>query len=364
MLSILLAADGSNPLDYLVRQLLDVLGALARQWPIWVPLLAGALAVYLLLPRPRSHPALWGAVAGLAALVLGGLLLVTRFVVWQETLLFYSFSGIAVVAGALLVTQRNPARAALAFALVVLSTSGLFLLLAAPFLMAASIIIYAGAIIVTFLFVIMLAQQEGLNNADARSREPLLAVLTGFVLLWALLGVLKSGGSAEAVRQLDGIQKSIDAAEAGNQVFTDTTELMRKLGFAELRDRSETLGSEAADLGGKDRPRALRGLKEVVIEARERLTLAPPPPGTPSSALSGPAAGTPRDEVRREPQTGVPELPAENSAYLGVSLFTDFLLPVELGGLLLVATVGAIAIVQRHGRPAPPDAPRSTGRNE
>ena len=59
----------------------------------------------------------------------------------------------------MLVTQQNPARAALSFALVVLSTCGLFLLLAAPFLMAATIVIYAGAIVVTFLFVIMLAQQ-------------------------------------------------------------------------------------------------------------------------------------------------------------------------------------------------------------
>jgi len=356
MLSVLLAADSPGLADDLVRQV----AALARQWPIWVPLLAGALAVYLLLPRPKTYPALWGAAAGAAALVLGGVLLVTRLVVWQEALLFYAFAGIAVAAGALLVTQRNPARAALAFALVVLATSGLFLLLAAPFLMAASIIIYAGAIIVTFLFVIMLAQQEGLNNADARSREPLLATLTGFVLLWALLSVLKSGGGAETLAQLDSLQKSIAGGEGGDRPFTETTELMRKLGFADLRDRSETLGGEASSEGGKDRPRALRGLEGVVREARERLTLAPPPPGTPMSALSGPAAGTPRDEVRRNAETGVPELPAENAAHLGVSLFTDFLLPVELAGfLLLVATVGAIAIAQRHGRPAAPTSGRT-----
>ena len=78
-------------------------------------------------------------------------------------------------------------RAALSFALVVLSTCGLFLLLAAPFLMAATIIIYAGAIIVTFLFVIMLAQQAGLSDADQRSREPFLACVAGFVLLGAML---------------------------------------------------------------------------------------------------------------------------------------------------------------------------------
>jgi NADH-quinone oxidoreductase subunit J len=44
-------------------------------------------------------------------------------------------------------------------------------------------------------------------------------------------------------------------------------------------------------------------------------------------------------------------LPAENAPYLGRSLFTDFLLPVELGGtLLLVAAIGAIAIAHRSGR--------------
>src|SRR5207344_2657446 len=104
-----------------------------------------------------------------------------------EAFLFYGFSGLAVVFAALMITSRNPARSALAFAVVVLSTCGLFLLLAAPFLMAATIVIYAGAIIVTFLFVLMLAQQEGLSDADARSREPLLATLAGFALLGVLL---------------------------------------------------------------------------------------------------------------------------------------------------------------------------------
>src|SRR5205807_7496424 len=108
-----------------------------------------------------------------------------------ESFLFYVFAAVAVVAGGLLVTQQNPARAALSFALVVLASCGLFLLQAAPFLMVATVIVYAGAIIVTFLFVLMLAQQEGLSDADARSREPFLASMTGFLLLAALLYILK-----------------------------------------------------------------------------------------------------------------------------------------------------------------------------
>src|SRR2546430_859148 len=48
----------------------------------------------------------------------------------------------------------------------------------------------AAAIVVWFLFVLMLAQQEGLSAADALSREPLLSTITGFVLLGALVYVL------------------------------------------------------------------------------------------------------------------------------------------------------------------------------
>src|SRR5207342_2757226 len=99
----------------------------------------------------------------------------------------YTFAGVAVVFGGLMIAQRNPVHAALSFAMVVLSTCGLFLLQAAPFLMAATIVIYAGAIIVTFLFVIMLSQQSGPSNANLRSRDPDLAVAAGFVLLATFL---------------------------------------------------------------------------------------------------------------------------------------------------------------------------------
>jgi hypothetical protein len=59
---------------------------------------------------------------------------------------------------------------------------------------------------------------------------------------------------------------------------------------------------------------------------------------------------------KRIPEThfeGRPQMPAHNTAYLGRSLFSDYLLPVELAGmLLLVATIGAIAIAQRRNPPA------------
>src|SRR5437762_2386008 len=107
-----------------------------------LPLAIGAAAIFLLLPRPRAFPMLLGALTGLAALVLTGWFCIAAVGLSVESFLFLVFSLIAIVAGALLVTQQNPARAALSFALMVLSTCGLFMLLAAPFLMAATVVIY------------------------------------------------------------------------------------------------------------------------------------------------------------------------------------------------------------------------------
>src|SRR5262249_9430792 len=132
----------SHPMRFL-ESLLTNLSTLGGLWPLWLPLLAGGAAIYLLLPRPRTHPVAWGALAGAAALLLAGGLLVQAGSVWQETVLFYFFSAVAVAAAALLVTQQNPARAALSFALVVLAVCGLFLLLAGAFPSAAARIVLA-----------------------------------------------------------------------------------------------------------------------------------------------------------------------------------------------------------------------------
>ena len=89
-------------------------------------------------------------------------------------------------------------------------------------------------------------------------------------------------------------------------------------------------------------------LEALLVEARDRAGTVQPSPGIPLSNLSGTPANTSYAQIRRDSQTHQPELPAENSAFLGRALFTDFLLPVELGGtLLLVAAIGAIAIGQR-----------------
>lgn len=358
---------------------------LLREHPaITLAVVLGLAAVYLLLPRPRPYPTLWGAAAGAAALFVTGGWLVRAAALTPEALLFYAFSAIAVIAGALLVTQRNPARAALAFALVVISTCGLFLLLAAPFLTVATIIIYAGAIVVTFLFVIMLAQQEGPSNADQRSREPFLSSLAGFLLLGALLYALAATYEDRLdarLRRLQEFQARLatfprEPAPADKRAQQFAEELHQ---FLEAFRKGEGGIPPAGVLGGKKLYEALVDADDALAKVQNALEDCEPvqwqpveealaaataaglqertrpgalPPSTPAPAeglplspLSGPA---PNQEPRRDAQ-GRPEMPAENVAYLGRSLFSDYLIAVELAGtLLLVATIGAIAIAGRR----------------
>jgi NADH:ubiquinone oxidoreductase subunit 6 (subunit J) len=361
----LFAADPTPAAQGWLAWLAQVVLALLRLWPVWLPLLAGGAAVFLLLPRPRPYPARWGALAGLAALVLAGVFLLPVTGVNPETVLFYAFAALALVAGALLVTQHNPARAALSFALVVLSTCGLFLLLAAPFLMAATVIIYAGAIVVTFLFVIMLAQPAGLSDADARSREPLLATLTGGLLLTALLYVVRLGAASpeldallertrEAARQesKEDVERVVGDPDKPGYLFKEYKEYLAAQGWKDLKDQAEQLEMRAWFASFEDLKKALGELEALGERARAeraRARALQPPAELPLSGLSGPPANTPAGDLRRD-AAGRPQLPAENSAYLGRALFTDFLLPVELAGLLLLVTaIGAIAIAHRRG---------------
>jgi NADH-quinone oxidoreductase subunit J len=74
-------------------------------------------------------------------------------------LLFFLFALIAVAGAILLIVSREPIHSALSLILVMVSLAALYLLLGAEFIAAVQIIVYAGAIMVIFLFVIMLLNE-------------------------------------------------------------------------------------------------------------------------------------------------------------------------------------------------------------
>jgi NADH:ubiquinone oxidoreductase subunit 6 (subunit J) len=317
-------------------------------WPIALPVLLGLVAICLLLPRPRRVPTLAGAFFAGAALLAALWFLIRGGGLNPETVLFYAFAAIAITAGALLVTQRNPARAALSFALVVLATCGLFLLQAAPFLMAATIIVYAGAIIVTFLFVLMLAQQAGRSDADHRSREPVLASTAGFVLLGAVLYTLSltraDGGTTihPMLAPVDLKEFDVLLERARRAKEQDGIEAIQKAlgGDFNLKFQPVLQAARGAP-GASELSRHVHELQHQRVQIR------------PDAAALHAAVIEVEKQAARVRQTwdehGRAKLPAENVAHLGRVLFTDYLLAVELGGtLLLVATIGAIAITARR----------------
>ena len=134
-----------------------------------------AFGILWLIPRPtlRARPVGYGCVIlGIVGLL--GLLNVPDSPL-VENIQFWLFAGSALFFGALTLTHHKPVYAALWFALATLASCGLLLMQSAPFLAAATIIVYAGAIVVTFVFVIMLAQQAGTTGYDRRPRRPAIA---------------------------------------------------------------------------------------------------------------------------------------------------------------------------------------------
>jgi NADH-quinone oxidoreductase subunit J len=171
-----------------------------------------AAGVCWLMPQRQVRPRSVGLLLALAGFVALGDMLRAPAGPLTETVLFWLFGGGAVLCGVLMITSKRPVYSALWFALATLATCGLFLLQSAPFLAAATIIVYAGAIVVTFLFVIMLAQQAGATVYDQRSRQPLAATLAAFILLGALLTTLQTFGEQQRTPHAE----SMLAADAPN----------------------------------------------------------------------------------------------------------------------------------------------------
>lgn len=161
----------------------------AQTIAIAVALLAGG--IWLLLPRGQVRGRWWGVVLASIGVGMLGALVVRfqqRHLVGEAVFFTVAITTIVSAVGA--VSMRSPVYCALWFALTLLGTAALLLFQGAQFLGIATIVVYAGAILVTFLFVLMLAQPEGHTYYDRVSWEPLLSACTGAVLIGLLTASL------------------------------------------------------------------------------------------------------------------------------------------------------------------------------
>jgi NADH-quinone oxidoreductase subunit J len=106
---------------------------------------------------------------------------------------FYLLSGLAVVSGLLVITRRNAVHSALALIVTLLAVSGLYLMLYAPFVAGVQIIVYAGGIMVLFLFVIMLVNLERAIKERQFNRMWPVGLVAGCALLALFLSVFAKG---------------------------------------------------------------------------------------------------------------------------------------------------------------------------
>ena len=146
----------------------------------------------------------------------------------MESILFNIFAVLAVLSALLVVVNplsRNPVTSAMFLVTTMISISGLFVLLNAYFLAAVQILVYAGAVMVLFLFVIMLLDIQ----ETARRQLRIVSLVMGFVAVGALFGVYKSSVEAtyeKAGHETQALGQAAEEAEEDSEVVVGSTQAL------------------------------------------------------------------------------------------------------------------------------------------
>ena len=98
------------------------------------------------------------------------------------TFFFYFLSALTVLSGVLVITRKNPVHSALALIVSLLGQAALYLMLYAPFVAGVQIILYAGGIMVLFLFVIMLVNIEKAQKEEQFNKQWLVGLAAAIAL--------------------------------------------------------------------------------------------------------------------------------------------------------------------------------------
>lgn len=229
--------------------------------------------------------------------------------------------GVLALCGAVrMITHPRPVFAALYFILVVVATAGMFLLLGAEFMAFSLVIVYAGAILITYMFVLMLAQQspvDGSNAAwyDRMPREAVSAVVVGFMMVAMLTDAFFSPG-AQSTRS----EAIVANTEAGAQAAWKRLESMPKLLLETARSKDPAISEVVVKDG------VLLGLDGV------------------NAFVHGKLADGSIVRVELDP-SGLPD----NGRQVGVDLVSKYPAGLEIAGVvLLMALFGAVILARKQ----------------
>lgn len=227
---------------------------------------------------------------------------------WLAQGLLAAIGLATVVAAVATISCRSPVYCAIWFGMTLTGTAGLFLLAGAAFLAVATLVVYAGAILVTFLFVLMLSQPEGHTTYDRRSWEALISAVTGALLV----GIFTATISAAVM----------DAEKASSA--------SRKVAEGEASHVSSQSSQKSFN--------RIAGRRPVNSHSRETTS------GSPNAGIPRPGSLPAQEEDHSAGPYDV--------AQLGAELFTRYLVAVEAAGTLLFAALVGAAVIVAQGRTA------------
>lgn len=150
---------------------------------------------------------------------------------------FYSLAVIAIIAALRVITRANPVHALLNMIVVLLAIAGVFFAIGAPFAGALEIIVYAGAIMVLFVFVVMmlnlgthnLEEERGWMTSSAWAVPVGLAFIIGLIVI-SLIGMQHGAHTFDSEAAWIGVE-TVTAKMIGGKLFTEYLLLVEIAGF-------------------------------------------------------------------------------------------------------------------------------------
>jgi len=140
----------------------------------------------------------------------------------MELLIFYPLAGVILVLAFGVVFNNSPIGSAVSLIGMMLGLAGVFVLLQAHFLAILQVIIYAGAIMVLFMFVIMLLNLKGPDRAwKSRERNLFLSILTGLLVVGVLYKFIDITVGTDFDSPADVPKTLVTTAEVGTKLFTN-----------------------------------------------------------------------------------------------------------------------------------------------
>jgi NADH-quinone oxidoreductase subunit J len=154
-----------------------------------------------------------------------------------QAIAFYLFAAVAIAAGAMVVTARNPVHSVLFLILAFFNAAGLFLLMGAEFLAMTMVIVYVGAVAVLFLFVVMMLDINFVELRQGFLHYLPIGALVGIVLLAELAlvfgtWIVAPGAQLRAAAPVAGDLTNTEAL--GRLLYTDYIYLFQAAGIVLL----------------------------------------------------------------------------------------------------------------------------------